>query len=320
MKSILGLMGDVMIGRLVNETLRTVSPEWVWGDLLPLLRSTQCNFCNLEAALTTRGSPQPKVFTFRSDPSHAEVLNQAHIQGVNLANNHVLDYGLPGLEDTFTTLDQAAIGRVGAGHTLAEACEPLLLKCHPFTLGVIGATDNEPGWAATSDQPGTRYLPIGDASLLSLPQNVDWCAASLHWGPNMVERPPAAHRRFAHDLVQAGFRLIHGHSAHNFQGIEVLNRSLILYDTGDLLDDYAVHPDLRNDLSFLFLVEIDSQGPCRLACIPTAISNCQVNHAQGRDRDWALNRMVALSAELGTRLELASSGWVESPHLLLTIR
>ena len=106
---VIGLTGDVMIGRLVNECLREAPPEYIWGDVLPLLLKNDVNIINLEAALTTSVREVPKVFNFKSDPEHVESLKVARVDVANLANNHVLDYSEEGLLETLDTLDAAAI-------------------------------------------------------------------------------------------------------------------------------------------------------------------------------------------------------------------
>src|SRR5687768_10746163 len=102
----IGLTGDVMIGRLVNDHLANASPHYIWGDLLPILRSTDFNLINLETTLTKSKKIVPKVFNFKSDPKNVQTLKEARIDMVNLANNHVLDYGEEGLLETLSTLDK----------------------------------------------------------------------------------------------------------------------------------------------------------------------------------------------------------------------
>jgi poly-gamma-glutamate synthesis protein (capsule biosynthesis protein) len=118
----------------------------------------------------------------------------------------------------------------------------------------------------------------------------------------MKERPPNQFREFAYEMIQQGADIIYGHRAHNFQGIEVYNHKLILYDTGDFVDDYMVDPVLRNDHSFFFRIEAGKQKVSRLQLIPIVISNCQVNLAIGEDYKWCLERMQYLSAQLETKL------------------
>src|SRR3990167_6854749 len=108
-------VGDVMLGRLVNEKLRDAPAEYPWGDTLPILREADARICNLECALSDGGSPARKAFTFRSDAKNVAVLKAAGINAVTLANNHTLDYGPEALADTLGILDQEKIRYAGAG-------------------------------------------------------------------------------------------------------------------------------------------------------------------------------------------------------------
>lgn len=306
---VMGFMGDVMIGRLVNEQLDTVPYSYIWGNILPLLKSNDLNLINLEAALTTSSKVVPKVFNFKADPDRVQELVEASIHVVNLANNHVLDFSEEGLLETLTTLDKAGIKHVGAGRKLAEASAPVILMVNSIKIGFLGCSDNEPSWLASQTQPGIKFLEVGDIEaikkdILELRPKVDLLVLSIHWGPNMREKPPKEFIQFAHDLIDLGVDMIHGHSAHIFQGVEVYKRKLILYDTGDFVDDYYVDPILRNDRSFLFLVECNKEGIQRLRLIPVLIGLFQVNQAKGKEAEEIMKRMQRLSKEMNTTFKV----------------
>jgi poly-gamma-glutamate synthesis protein (capsule biosynthesis protein) len=185
-----------------------------------------------------------------------------------------------------------------------EARQAVVLKKKNICIGILGYTDNEPGWIARLNKPGTNYVSVGDMrkireDVLKLRPQVDLLIVSIHWGPNMRERPTRAFSDFAHQLIDSGVDIIHGHSAHIFQGIERYKGKLILYDTGDFIDDYAVDPRLRNDRSFLFLVKLDPLGIRQIELIPVRIDAMQVNLAKGDDYRWSVERMKRLSADLG---------------------
>jgi poly-gamma-glutamate synthesis protein (capsule biosynthesis protein) len=131
----------------------------------------------------------------------------------------------------------------------------------------------------------------------------DLLVVSLHWGPNMVEEPPEHFRRFGRWLAERGVDLVHGHSAHVFQGIEVHDGTPILYDCGDFVDDYAVDSNLRNDRSFLFEVAVEDGGISGLRLVPTEIYDCAVHEASEQTAEWSRSRMRELSAEFGTKFE-----------------
>jgi poly-gamma-glutamate capsule biosynthesis protein CapA/YwtB (metallophosphatase superfamily) len=247
-----------------------------------------------------------------------QVLREARVDACSLANNHILDFGSPGLIETIEVLGSVGIQHVGAGRTLEEATAPAVLERRGVTVGILGYTDNEPDWAAANGRPGTHYIsvdeiPRAQADVEALRERVDVVIVTIHWGPNMRLRPAPEYRRFAQAVIDAGADVLHGHSAHVFQGIETRGRGLILYDTGDLVDDYRVDPVLRNDLSFLYLVQADSAGVTGLGMIPVRIANLQVNRAQGEDYRLAVDRVMGLSREFGTEVIEVEPGLLRVP-------
>ena len=316
----LGLTGDVMLGRNVDERSRRRPVRAVWGDLLGRLRSLDGLFVNLECCLSSRGSPWRRThrpFHFRADPEWAvPALVAAGVDGVTLANNHVLDFGEVALSDTLSALDGAGIERTGAGRDVDEAREPAVLSVGGLVVAVVGFTDNTPEFAADEGTPGTARIEMNpddpdaraavrDALDRADGVEPDLVVASLHWGPNMVVEPPEGFRRFARFLVDAGVDLIHGHSAHVFQGIEVIDGAPVIYDAGDFVDDYAVDPDLRNDRSFLFEVRLDPEDghPTALRMLPTEIADCAVHRAGPEAAAWCRERLRARSARFRTAVE-----------------
>ena len=296
--------GDTMLGRLVSDTLMRMESSqrcsYLWGDILPVINKADLRIINLETTFTTSNEAVPKVFNFKADPAMVACLQKAAIDVVSIANNHILDFGIQGLVDTLKVLDNAHITHVGAGLTIDDARKPVILEKKGIRIGVLGYTDNEPTWLAGVTTPGTNYIKVGDRSQLTyitqLKQHVDIVVVTIHWGPNMREYPTEEFRNFAHAMIDAGADIIHGHSAHIVQPIERYRDKLIMYDTGDFVDDYAVDPQLRNDLSFIFLITIDKSAIIKnIDLVPTKISMMQVNTATGSDRTWLEKRMKMLS-------------------------
>lgn len=304
---VIGFTGDVMLGRLVNEILKEKNPAYPWGNVLPLLHKNDYNIINLETAITSHHEAVPKVFNFKTDPKNVASLKQANISIVSIANNHILDFGEIGLFETLATLQKNDIAFVGAGKNIGEAQKPHIFTHKGITIGVIAFTDNEPSWLATDEKPGINYINVGDIETIKkiiepVKNSVDFLIASCHWGPNMREKPTQEFINFAHQMIDAGIDIIHGHSAHIFQGIEFYKQKLIMYDTGDFVDDYAVDPELRNDISFLFQVKLSKNNIQELTLIPVYINTMQVNLAKDKNYSWAINRMQKLSEPFGTKI------------------
>ena len=319
----LALTGDVMLGRGVNETLRSVRPEEPWGDTLPLLLSADLRVVNLECAITGHKRPWSrtrKVFHFRADPPAVEVLLAARVDACSLANNHTLDFEEKGLLDTLGHLEEAGIRHAGAGRNLEGAARPALLR---DGVALVAFTDNESPFAARPDRPGTNYLPVStEPTVLRRVEEAIGAAReagartvvfSNHWGPNMVLRPRAAFRRFARAVVDRGADVYYGHSAHVFQGVEIYRGKPILYDTGDFIDDYAVDPDLRNDRSFLFRVSMEGGELRRLELFPVVLPYARVELARDDECRAILDLMQNLSVEMGTAFERREDRLVLEP-------
>jgi len=319
----LAFIGDVMLGRLVNDRLKTMQPEEAWGDVLPHLAQADLRIVNLECALTSHLSQwtrTEKMFHFRADPEAVRVLQAARIDACALANNHILDYEEEGLRDTLRVLRQAGIQYAGAGANAAEAAAPAMLEAMlleeagaaPCRVALLSCTDNEPDFAAAAGHPGTNYLEvslqeetlahIADGIAQARAQGAELVVFSNHWGANFVERPSPAFRSFARRVIELGADIYYGHSAHICQGIEIHQGKPILYDTGNFIDDYAVHPLLRNDRSCLFKVMFAQGKLRRIELLPVSLRVAHVALARGEEFDAISARMEMLCAEFGTKL------------------
>ncbi len=311
----LAFVGDVMLGRLVNELLKWAPSNYPWGDTLSILRSADMRICNLECALTDYGQPwsqTPKIFHFRSDEKNVTTLVNPPINMVALANNHVLDYGYEGLARTTKVLTDAQIVFAGAGASYLDASTVGEYVANGVTVGMIAVTDNEPSWEATEMSPGVFYVPVDIADtrakrlfeLITLTRDdVDILIISTHWGPNWGYNPLPEHVNFAHALIDAGVDIVYGHSPHIFRGIELYKDKPILYSTGDFIDDYAVDELERNDESFIFMLDL-MPNPTRLNSItlfPTLIADFQAQLAPSSRVDGIVTKMQELCLSLGTK-------------------
>ena len=319
---LIGLLGDVMLGRLVNERLRRVAADYPWGDTDSVLRQADLTIANLECVLAAGGEPAAgKVFHFRSDPKNVASLLSAGIGMVSLANNHVLDYGAGAFGEMLPALDAAGVLHAGAGLDRDAARRPAVRRVAGAAVGLIAFTDNQPDWEADAG-PGVFYVPVVDsdrrvAELLALVRRtkarVNLLVVSAHWGPNWGSGAPSEHRELARGLIEAGADVVYGHSPHIFRGIEVFRNRPIIYSAGDFVDDYAVDPLERNDQSFIFLLVTDGGTPLGLRLYPTLIADFQARLA-GRGSRQITERMQRLSRHLGTAGSWdAAGGFLEIP-------
>ena len=224
--------GYVALAERANGTIpRDVDPAYVWGEVLPLLARERPwpRIVNRETAITDRGAPWPdKGIHYRMHPANAAILQAAGIDAAVVANNHVLNWGYAGFEDTLATLQNAGIAAPGAGKSLADAAAPVLLARNGTRVRVFAMAGPDSGvpedWAAGPATPGVHRLATLDqqtasaeaARIRAASEAGDIVLVSIHWGGNWGWRIPDAHRAFARTLIdEGGVDLIHGHSSHH---------------------------------------------------------------------------------------------------------
>jgi poly-gamma-glutamate synthesis protein (capsule biosynthesis protein) len=317
----IALTGDVMLGRLVDRYIiqnRSVRPEALWGDVLPIMSSADCRLMNLECVISSQGEewhPATKAFHFRAQPRALEFLQAAKIDGVTLANNQVLDFGADALLDCLTLLDRTGIKRTGAGATLEEALVPALFPLPEGRVAVVALTDNEPEWEATGTQSGVNHVEYTERGLMepyrsrmvqvlsSARRQAESIIVSAHVGPNWGAPSPAI-QALAHDLLDMGADLYWGHSNHTPQGIELYKGKAILYSTGDFIDDYMVDKEERNDLSFLFMLDMEKNRIVRITLHPTRIEDLGVRRANEHEWQFLTRTMQAKCTTFGTIMDV----------------
>jgi poly-gamma-glutamate capsule biosynthesis protein CapA/YwtB (metallophosphatase superfamily) len=301
------LAGDTMLGRGIAEALASSPAEALVSDqLVDVVSEADLFLLNLECCISERGEPwrdPAKPFFFRAPPAAVELLSYLGVDCVTLANNHALDFGPPALLDTLDHLRAAGIACVGAGSNEAEAHGPALLDGGGISLAVFGVADHPREYAARPDSPGIAFASLDGALPGWLDIGIrtveaDAVLVTPHWGPNMVPGPIRRVRKIAAALLDAGATLVAGHSAHVFHGVS----DRVLYDLGDLLDDYRVDPTLRNDLGLLFLVTLAESGPSRVEAVPLKLEYCHTRLASGAEAVWIGTRLRRACAALGTEV------------------
>lgn len=310
---------------------RPVDYGYIWGDALAELQALapDLRIVNLETAVTARGERWHKGIHYRMHPDNLPCLTAAAIDCCALANNHVLDWGRAGLEDTLAALDRAGIRHAGAGHDDAAAAAPALLevagkgRVAVFSCA-LASSGVDAGWAAGPRRPGVQLLPdLGPAAVAALADRIaaarrpgDIVVVSVHWGGNWGYAVPAEQRAFAHALIDAaGVDVVHGHSSHHVKGIEVYRERPILYGCGDFLNDYegiGGYEEYRGDLGLMYFPRLDPGGRLlRFTLTPTRIRRLRVNRAAATEVRWLAEVLNREGKSLGTQTGIRADGRLE---------
>ena len=213
------------------------------GAVREYLSGADLTLANLENPVVEGAVYHPEEATFTGDPRLMPILEDAGIDGVTLGNNHVLDAGVSGLEETLGYLDRAGIRRAGAGMGLAEAREPMTFDLGGTRIGVLSHL-SIPGyeWAwATETTPGTAPLveDVLREDVERLREEVDLVVVMPHWGREYLAEPEPDQVELAHAAVDAGADLVVGGHAHWPKGIEMHEGAPIFYGVGNFLLDQS---------------------------------------------------------------------------------
>ena len=211
--------------------------------IAPTLKAADLAMVNLETAITTRGTPQPKTYKFRAPASAFTALRDAGIDVVTEANNHGVDYGPVGLHDTLAAIKSSGFPVVGIGANEAEAYKPWRTTINGQRIAVLGATqvidsNLRASWTAGPDHAGLASA-FRVSTLLSAVRaarrSADIVVVYLHWGTEYQDCPNGQQFALAPQLVKAGADVVVGSHAHEQLGAGWLGHAYVDYGLGNFV-------------------------------------------------------------------------------------
>jgi poly-gamma-glutamate capsule biosynthesis protein CapA/YwtB (metallophosphatase superfamily) len=237
--------GDTLLRRPTNAD--------PFARIRPLLGSADLTVVNLETAITTGGTAEKKSFVFRAAPRFAQLISQAGIDAVSLANNHAGDYGTEAMFETSQHLLDNGVQPFGAGRNRAEALEPAVFQIRGTSVAIIGASQiiPAPSWVATADKPGIasagRHIVDANtkaflAAVTNAAAQYDVVIAFLHWGQEGVDCPTDIQRRLGRLTRDAGATAVIGAHPHVLQPLipdrsDSFGDGVIAYSLGNFIWD-----------------------------------------------------------------------------------
>jgi poly-gamma-glutamate capsule biosynthesis protein CapA/YwtB (metallophosphatase superfamily) len=306
-------------------------PEQVWplysSGVRAVLDAADLSLVNLECPFTDRGEKLLKNFNFRARRELVAILEAASIDLVTLANNHLMDFGPEGLEDTIATLEGAGIGYFGAGRNLLEARRPRIVERGGLRLGFVGyyfqappdmlepeavyATRRRPGVAGCyQDLQAMRAQVTQD--LTRLVRKVDVAIPFFHWGKEGSYEVRDYQIELAHRCIDLGARAVLGAHPHRLQGIEVYKGAPIFYSLGNFI--FGGNKDPEDKLSMIARLKIARSGVVESDVVPIQVTRWpeapfQPFVLEGDARGAALVRIAGLSLGFARTLpELQPAG------------
>jgi len=216
--------------------VRPETPQALTG-VAALLASAAHNVVNFEGVVGDAFVPlEVKRHLLKMAPDAADLLAKAGIGVATLANNHAMDFGLPGLVASLLSLQGAGIVTTGAGRNERDALRPVILATERRSVCLLAFTRTLPEgfWAAT-DRAGTAFADYPTTRAL-----VEGCAASglftvvsFHWGRELANEPLPYQREMAKLVIDAGADAVIGHHPHVMQPVEIYKKRPIFYSLGN---------------------------------------------------------------------------------------
>ena len=252
----LASVGDINLGDVPGDAIAANGPSWPWQSAGRWLRDADIAFGNLESAVSERGTPFPKQFNFRGTPAAlAGLRRHSGMDVLNLANNHVGDYGPEAMLDTVRGVEGLGMKAVGAGPQLRRALAPQVIERLGLRVGFVGFSNIAPvEFAASESGPGTAWAtPEAVASAVQAARRrADIVVATFHWGIEKQTLESADQRALADVAVAAGAQLVIGAHPHSLQPVRRQGASLVAYSLGNF-----VFGAYSTDTSTTGILEVD---------------------------------------------------------------
>ncbi|OPJ59009.1 CapA family protein [Clostridium oryzae] len=210
------------------------SKYYLFKNVRSIFRKDNITIANLETTFTTSNNRQIKKFTFKGNPAFAASIPTASIDGVNISNNHIHDFGVQGFKDTISTLKKFKIPYFGEGNVWET-------KYKNIRIAFLGYT----GW---SNSPS--FLRKLTSDIRKYKSREDIVIVTFHWGIERTYTPNSTQRSIAHTAIDAGATLVIGHHPHVLQSVEQYKGKYICYSLGNFCFGGNSNPPDKDTMIF----------------------------------------------------------------------
>ena len=308
----LGAVGDISYLSGVNAGVRKHGHDWPFDLMRPYLQSVDILFGNMECVFLPPDYPQKQV-----DPRAliapfpgadiAASLARAGFGFLNLAENHILDAGVLGMNYTRKMLESAGIVTGGVGNSQIEARKLVTVERGGVVVGFLCYCEDNNYVLGTRGPCHAFYER--DAVIADVEQarkDVDVLVVSVHADIEFMPVPSLPRRTTFREIASAGANVILGHHPHVPQGCEMYEGSLIAYSLGNFLFPAQTSRYMRGKLprtaqSFLLKIQVGPAGVSSFERVPIEIRGGEKERPvplQGVDADALLRYFAQLDGHL----------------------
>ncbi|MGX5452565.1 capsular polyglutamate synthetase CapA [Bacillus cereus] len=242
------MVGDIMMGRHVKEIVERYGTDYVFRHVSSYLKNSDYVSGNFEhpVLLEDKKNYQKanKNIHLGAKEETVKAVKEAGFTILNLANNHMTDYGVKGTIDTIKAFKAADLDYVGAGENLKDVKNIVYQNINGVRVATLGFTDAfVAGAIATKEQPGALSMNpdvlFQQISKAKDPKkgNADLVVVNTHWGEEYDNKPSPRQEALAKAMVDAGADIIVGHHPHVLQSFDVYKQGIIFYSLGNFVFD-----------------------------------------------------------------------------------
>ena len=272
----IAVTGDVMFARKMPGVLSSDSSPF--AGVSDVVSNVDLLLINFENAATTSGDALKPDVPLKCDPSYVPLAKANIVTVAALANNHAIDYGVTGMQDTISNLKNADITPMGAGNSEDEAHQAVVKEVNGRKVTILNYMDSN-NFAeysydvmpyANGSNPGYSAYNSADAEKQIAENNdSDLIVAYMHFGNEYSNSPNEDQVKIAHELIDYGADVVIGAHSHVTQGIEMYNGKPIFYSLGNFIFDQS--NTATHSAYFVKIDMVDNTGECTV--YPIYISN-----------------------------------------------
>lgn len=225
------------------ESLILEKKSTILGDVLPLIEAADVSFANLECPLTNHTQAINKSGpALKAEPLCIEALKGFSVIG--LANNHILDYGKKGLEDTLKVCEDAGLSTIGAGLDLQCAQKPFIQEVKGVKVAIIAVAEHEFNQSENGEAGSAPIDPIANyQQIKKAKEQADIVIVTLHGGNEYFPYPRPGLREICQHYIDLGVEAVICHHPHVPGAYEYYQGKPIIYSLGNLIFDAPKPPD-----------------------------------------------------------------------------
>ncbi len=286
------------------ETIVGEDYAFPFAETVQYFESDYLSIANMEGTFTTAQTSNGGTFTFKADPEYAGVFSEGGVELVVLGNNHFMDYGEQGAQDTKDALDAAGVcWAPDGGWYIYE-------RGGGLKVGVYSKL-----------YPNVQDVEKGVAELREA--GAELVVAALHWGIEGGYRPTADQQTVGRAAIDTGADIVYGSHPHVLQRVEEYGEGVILYSLGNWSFGGNTSPRDRDTAIIQITAVRDIDGgvslggmeliPCELSSEP-GVNNYQPRPYEPGSEEYARAMSKLDGTFTGADLVVDYSAYHQSPE------